>query len=101
MHDSQAHLPRGQPAGQGLSAGFFSQGHAQASLGTRSRICTTTSSTRPQPLQISGVKPDLDVLALPRGCHCFFFIWGYFYIQWHSTLILRYLNQCPQLLQSI
>lgn len=33
MHDSKAHFPCGQPAGQGLSSGVFSQGHAQASLG--------------------------------------------------------------------
>lgn len=45
MHNSKAHLPRGQPAGQGLSTGVFSQGHAQASPGTRSHSCTTTSST--------------------------------------------------------
>lgn len=37
----------------------------------------TVYSISPQPLHVSTVESDLDVLALHRGCHYFFFLWGY------------------------
>lgn len=61
MHDFKAHLPHGQPSWRGLSA-VSSQEHTQASSGTCSQICVTTSSISPQPLRVSRLKPDLDVL---------------------------------------
>jgi len=98
--DSEAQLSGRQQAGRGLSTGLSPQGPAQASPSTRSHICVKASAIC-QPLLVCRATSELDVLALPHGCHCFFFVWGYFYIQWHSTPIFCCLNQCLQLPKSI
>lgn len=94
----KSHCP-GRKQGNNWEQRFHAQLQSPPSPSTQ--ICITTSSISPQPVRGSGAESDLDVPPLPRGCRCFFFVWGYFYIQQHGTLIFYCLNQCPQLLQSI